>query len=222
MSIIKLLNIKKNYGSGECLTEALKDINLQIDEGEMLCIMGPSGSGKSTLLNIIGCIDMATEGQYFLEDENVSSFNGKQLASVRNKKLGFIFQSFNLLNDYDLIDNVTLPLIYNKSYKGNMKEEATVILEKLGLGKHIKKTPLQLSGGQQQRVAIARALIGHPSVILADEPTGSLDQKNGKEIMNILRGINEEGKTVIIITHDPNIAAQCSRKIILEDGMILK
>lgn len=210
-------NIVKVYGK-EIKTEALKGIDLEIRQGEMVAIMGPSGSGKSTLLNIIGCIDSPTSGSYFLNGESVDKLTKDQLASIRNKNIGFVFQSFNLLNDYDLIDNVTLPLVYDKQFKGSMKTAAIDILDKVGLKDHAKKAPNELSGGQQQRTAIARALITNPDIILADEPTGSLDKNTGIEIINLLKEINKNGKTVVIITHDENIANYCSRTIRIEDG----
>ncbi|MBK1812412.1 ABC transporter ATP-binding protein [Clostridium sp. YIM B02505] len=217
MSLISMNNIVKVYGK-EIKTEALKGIDLEIRQGEMVAIMGPSGSGKSTLLNIIGCIDSPTSGSYFLNGESVDKLTKDQLASIRNKNIGFVFQSFNLLNDYDLIDNVTLPLVYDKQFKGSMKTAAIDILDKVGLKDHAKKAPNELSGGQQQRTAIARALITNPDIILADEPTGSLDKNTGIEIINLLKEINKNGKTVVIITHDENIANYCSRTIRIEDG----
>lgn len=221
MAIITLKDVKKFYGKGDIKTEALKGISLDINDGEMVAIMGPSGSGKSTLLNIIGCIDSSTEGEYLLNGNNIHTLTARELASVRNKYIGFIFQSFNLLNEYNIVDNVTLPLLYNKNFKGSLKKNALEIIDKVGLKDHIKKNPSELSGGQQQRVAIARALINEPNIILADEPTGALDRKTGKEIMELLVNINRKGKTVIIITHDNEIANYCSRVIKLEDGLLI-
>lgn len=220
MALIKLNNVTKTYGQGEVKTEALKGVNLEVEQGEMVAFMGPSGSGKSTMLNIIGCIDKPTAGEYYLDDRNICGLPRKELASIRNKRIGFIFQSFNLLNEYNLIDNVTLPLIYDKSFNGSMKKTAIEILDLMCLKEHIKKTPNELSGGQQQRVAIARALITSPDIILADEPTGALDIKTGAEIMDILKNINSQGKTVLIITHDPKIASCCSRVLKIEDGVV--
>lgn len=220
MAVIKLKDVTKIYGQGDGKTEALKGVNLEVDQGEMIAIMGPSGSGKSTILNIIGCIDKPTTGEYFLNDKNICDLSRKELASIRNKKIGFIFQSFNLLNEYNLIDNVTLPLIYDKGFSGSMRKTGAAILEQMGLKQHMKKTPNELSGGQQQRVAIARALITEPDIILADEPTGALDAKTGVEVMNIIKHINSQGKTVVVITHDPKVADYCSRIVRIEDRIV--
>lgn len=218
--LISLKDVVKIYGNKENQTEALRGINLDIDEGEMVAIMGPSGSGKTTLLNIIGCMDKCTSGSYFLHNEDTSTFNANKLAKFRNEHIGFVFQSFNLLNEYNLVENVYLPLTYRKGIRLSRKKMAEEMLEKVGLLSHKKKNPNQLSGGQQQRVAIARALVGNPSIILADEPTGALDQNTGREIINLLKEINESGKTVIIITHDDKVAAQCKRIVYIEDGLI--
>lgn len=219
MSLINLSNIVKVYGDGDAKTVALKNIDLKIEKGELVAIIGPSGSGKSTLLNILGCIDKPTEGSYNLDGEDVSKMTSNQLAIVRNKKLGFIFQNFNLLYDYNLTDNVSLPLTYSKNKK-NMKARAIKVLEEVGLKEHIDKTPDKLSGGQKQRVAIARALISDPEIILADEPTGALDIATGKLVMDMLKDINKKGKTIIIITHDKSIADQCNRIIEIRDGSL--
>ncbi|MDD7795913.1 ABC transporter ATP-binding protein [Clostridium sp. 'White wine YQ'] len=218
MSLIRLIDVNKKYD----FTKALDNINLTIEKGELVAIMGPSGSGKSTLLNILGCIDVPTSGKYQLDDEVVSTFSSKKLANIRNKKIGYIFQNFNLLNDYNLVENVSIPLIYSQKKDKHIKNSAIDFLKKVGLGKHITKTPNELSGGQKQRVAIARALVNNPEIILADEPTGSLDQKTGLLIMDMLKDINSQGYTVIIVTHDVNIANQCDRKIIINDGKILE
>lgn len=221
MSQITLKNINKTYGSGDGQTIAISDLSLTIEEGELLAIMGPSGSGKSTLLNILGCIDLPSSGEYILDTEDVGKLDGNSLAKVRNEKIGFIFQNFNLLYDYNLIDNVSLPLTYSKNKK-NIKERAIKLLTEVGLEDHLKKTPDKLSGGQKQRVAIARALINEPHIILADEPTGALDATTGSQIVDKLKEINATGKTVIIITHDINIANKCDRIINLFDGQISK
>ncbi|MEG0296910.1 MAG: ABC transporter ATP-binding protein [Clostridium sp.] len=220
MSLINLSKIVKIYGEGEAETAALKNIDLKIDKGELVAIMGPSGSGKSTLLNILGCLDIPTKGTYELDGQDISKLSSSELAIIRNKKLGFIFQNFNLLYDYNLIDNVSLPLNYSKD-KRNMKSKAIKGLEEVGLKDHVDKTPDKLSGGQKQRVAIARALITEPDIILADEPTGALDKETGENILEILKEINKKGRTVIIITHDINIANKCNRIINLLDGKIL-
>ena len=219
-NVIRLIDIKKSYSDGSLKTEVLKGITLDIREGEMVAIMGSSGSGKSTLLNIMGCIDKATEGEYLLLDKDTGNLSHYELAQMRNKTIGFVFQSFNLLDDYSLIDNVALPLTYSTTFKGSMKNKSIEVLKSLGLEKHLKKTPKELSGGEKQRVAIARALVNNPNIILADEPTGSLDKKTSEGIMNILKDINSKGKTVIIITHDSNIASHCNRILNLDDGII--
>ena len=221
MSVIEVSNLYKNYKNGSVITEVLKDINLKVEEGEMLAIMGPSGSGKSTLINIIGCIDKADKGMYLISGKNVQDIKYNKLAKVRNKNIGFIFQKFNLIEDLKVIDNVMVPLRYNKKLKLNKKKLASEILEKVGLGDQQNKYPRQLSGGQQQRVAIARALVNEPDIILADEPTGALDKENGEKIMKLLEDINNEGKTIVIITHDINVAKRCKRIIKIEDGSII-
>lgn len=218
MEIIRLEGIEKIYKEESAVeTKALNNINLTIEKGDFIAIIGPSGSGKSTLLNILGCIDNPTSGKYFLKGKEVSSLKGKELARIRNEEFGFIFQNFNLLYNYNLIDNVSLPLNYSKK-KNNKFRAAVDMLAKLGLESHKLKTPKELSGGQKQRVAIGRALINEPEIILADEPTGALDQKTGIEVMNLLKEINEMEKTVIIITHDYSIAKQCKKILKIEDG----
>ncbi|MGL4109844.1 ABC transporter ATP-binding protein [Clostridium sp. LP20] len=220
MNIIDLKNINKIYGSGDAKTEALKDINISVKKGELLAIMGQSGAGKSTLLNILGCIDIPTKGEYYLDGQDVSKQNSKELSKIRNKKIGFIFQNFNLLYDYNIVDNVAIPLSYSDNKK-KLKEKATNILKEVGLEEHLKKNPKQLSGGQKQRVAIARALVNNPEVILADEPTGALDKKTGTSILDMLLQINAQGKTVIIITHDIEVSKKCNRIIQISDGSIV-
>ncbi|MGL5615525.1 MAG: ABC transporter ATP-binding protein [Sarcina sp.] len=219
MSIITLENISKIYGKSENIEKVLKNINLSIVEGESLAIIGPSGSGKSTLLNIIGLMDIATSGSYSLYSKNIKLQSEKELANLRNEKFGFIFQNFNLIENYNLIENVIIPLSYSKNKK-QMKARAMEMLTKVGLKDHLLKKTNKLSGGQKQRVAIARALVNNPSIILADEPTGSLDSENGQLIMDLLLKINKEGKTLILITHDLNIANQCNRILKIQDGRI--
>lgn len=221
MDIISLNDIKKIYGEDNAKTYALKGIKLDVKEGDMIAIMGTSGSGKSTLLNIIGCIDKPTEGEYILNENNVHNFTQAQLALARNRYFGFVFQSFNLLNDYNIIDNVSIPLLYSKKFDGSMKRTAIEMLEKVGLKDQLKKMPSELSGGQQQRVAIARALVNNPRIILADEPTGALDKKTSIEIMELFKEINLTGKTIIIVTHDNEVANYCSKIIKIEDGIII-
>lgn len=220
MEFIKLKNINKIYGSKENEEHVLKNINLTINKGELVAIMGPSGSGKTTLLNILGLMDKQTSGEYYLNGEEVSKKTIKELAKIRNSTIGFVFQNFNLINDYNLIENVAITLSYSLNKK-NIKKRSIEKLKDVGLDEYINKKPTQLSGGQKQRVAIARALINNPDIILADEPTGALDQKTGIKILSILKDINKNGKTVIIITHDINIANECERVIRIEDGVIM-
>lgn len=219
MAQIELCEVYKNYGSKDSKVTALDNINLRINKGELIAIIGPSGSGKTTLLNILGLMDNKSEGKYFIDGKEVQALSKDKLAEMRNEKFGFVFQNFNLLYDYNLIDNVVLPLTYSKDKK-NMKEKAIKILEELGLKDHVKKKPDELSGGQKQRVAISRALVNNPDIILADEPTGALDTKTGMEVISLLKEINKNGRTVIIITHDINIANQCDRIIKIVDGKI--
>lgn len=219
--MIELKNITKIYNEKDHnKLKALNFINLKINKGELVAIVGPSGSGKTTLLNIIGCIDKSTEGEYIFNNVNIENFNSKQLCEFRNKSIGFIFQNFNLLNNYNLIDNISVPLKYSKNKK-NIYERAMEMLKSLELKSHALKTPDKLSGGQKQRVAIGRALINNPELILADEPTGALDQKTGELIIDMLVDINNNGKTIIIITHDMNIANKCKRIIKINDGIII-
>lgn len=221
MNLIEIKNLSKIYGKEQnTLIKALDNINLTINDGELVAIMGPSGSGKSTLLNILGFIDTQSEGEYILDGKTFENMNDSSLAKVRNEFVGFIFQSFNLLNNQDLIYNVSLPLLYSKNKK-NISDRATQILEKVQIEKkHFSKEASKLSGGQKQRVAIARALINNPKLILADEPTGALDKDTGEIILNLLLEINKEGKTIIIVTHDMSVAKKCHRIINIVDGKI--
>lgn len=221
MSMISLKNISKIYGDDNTKVKALDNINLDIEEGDMIAIMGPSGAGKSTLLNILGCIDVPTSGTYLLDGEDTSNLSSKNLAKIRNKKVGFVFQNFNLLNDYNLVENVMIPLTYSEDTTLKAKRSIKMLKE-VGLGDYTERTPKQLSGGQKQRVAIARALVNEPEIILADEPTGKLDQKTGDEIMELIKSINSEGKTVIIITHDINVAKKCNSIIQIIDGKLVR
>ena len=216
--MIELKEIYKTYGKKDNSVEALKNITIHINKGELVCITGPSGSGKSTLLNLLGCLDIPTKGEYFLDGINIYSNNKKEMGKLRNKKFGFIVQDFGLISDYTVKQNVEIPLVYAKIYKKNRKIEA--ILEKFKILDKKNSIVTDLSGGQKQRVAIARALINDPDIILADEPTGSLDQKTGKLVIDILLDLHNQGKTVIIITHDTNIAKRCERIIRIEDGII--
>lgn len=221
-ALVKLSHINKIYISGEVSFQALKNINLEVNSGEFVAIIGASGSGKSTLMHLIGLLDHPTSGKYELDGEDSSHLKENKLASIRNKKIGFVFQSFNLLSRTSAVDNVALPLIYAKVPLSERKERAKAALEQVGLGDKLDSHPNQLSGGQQQRVAIARALVTNPEIILADEPTGNLDSKSGVEIMKIFHGLNNEGKTIIMITHEADIAKYAKRIIRIKDGEITK
>lgn len=218
MELIRINNISKTYGLKDAKVDAIRDISLTINEGELVAIVGPSGSGKSTLLNIIGCIDKPTTGEYFIDGRNIQSFTQKQLARSRNELIGFVLQYFGLISSYTVYENIELPLIYAKAK--NKKEKISNILKRLDILGKKDKLPSELSGGQNQRVAIARALVNNPKLILADEPTGALDKNTSQQVMEILLELNKEGKTVIIVTHDENISKQCSRIIKIEDGCI--
>ncbi|MBL8102205.1 MAG: ABC transporter ATP-binding protein [Anaerolineales bacterium] len=216
--MIEAHNLTKTYMMGEFEVQALRNVSFNIERGEMVSIMGPSGSGKSTMMNTLGCLDRPTSGEYILDGESVSEMNDDQLASVRNRKVGFVFQSFNLLSRLTALGNVELPLRYAGITEGR-RERAQAALEAVGLKDRMTHRPYELSGGQQQRVAVARSLVNNPAIIMADEPTGNLDSKVGKEIMNLLLALNKErGTTLIIVTHDPNIAEQTQRVIRLRDG----
>ncbi len=218
--VIELTGIGKVYILGKLKVRALEEIDLTIEVGEMLAIMGPSGSGKSTLMNVIGCLDQATKGRYLLRGIDVSRLNDNRLAEVRNREIGFVFQSFNLLPRITAVENVELPLIYGGAM-GSRRSRAARALEAVGLGQHIHHKPNELSGGERQRVAIARALVNDPAIILADEPTGNLDSRSGAEVMKIFRRLNEEdGITVVFVTHDPDTAS-CTRRLVrLRDGRL--
>jgi len=219
-NVIEAHDIHKNYQMGEVLVEALRGVSFTIGRGEVVAIMGPSGSGKSTLMNTLGCLDRPTSGEYILDGEPVASLNDDQLASIRNRKVGFVFQSFNLLSRQTAITNVELPLRYSGNPEGR-RSRAIDALKAVGLGDRMTHRPFELSGGQQQRVAVARAIVNKPAIIMADEPTGNLDSKVGKEIMNLLLNLNKDsGTTLIIVTHDPTIAEQTQRVIRLRDGVL--
>jgi putative ABC transport system ATP-binding protein len=220
--VIQAKDLCKIYQMGEVEVSALCGVSLNIKRGEVLAIMGPSGSGKSTLMNLLGCLDRPTRGEYMLDGESVSHLNDDQLAEIRNRKVGFVFQNFNLLPRMTALGNVELPLRYSGE-NGSRHEKAKKSLESVGLADRMDHKPMELSGGQQQRVAIARALVNHPAIIMADEPTGNLDSKSGKEIMDLLINLNKtSGTTLIIVTHDPNVAARARRVIQLYDGSIAK
>ncbi|WP_353095354.1 ABC transporter ATP-binding protein [Tissierella praeacuta] len=220
--MIKIENLKKTYKNGSISVEALKNINLIVEEGEFVSIMGPSGSGKSTLMNILGCLDKPTEGIYELDGESVQQMNDNQLAMIRNKKIGFIFQSFNLIPRINALKNVELPMIYAGISAKERKERAMKALERVGLEERMGHNPNELSGGQRQRVAIARSLVNDPAVIFADEPTGNLDTKSGNEVMGIFQQLNAEGVTIIMVTHEPDIAQHTKRMIVCRDGEIIE
>ena len=221
--LIQLENVKKIYKVGETQVNALRDLSYNINKGDFVAIMGPSGSGKSTLMNIVGCLDKPTEGKYFLEGEEVSTLDKNTLARIRNKKIGFVFQTFNLLSRTTALENTELPLLYSSMSKKKMRELASKSLSIVGLeGREFHRTN-QLSGGEQQRVAIARALVNNPSLILADEPTGNLDTKTGKEIMDIFKRLNQEKNiTIILVTHEAELAQIARRRMHLRDGQIIK
>lgn len=220
--MIQLNNVTKTYGSGQTLLHALKNINVTIEKGEFVAIMGPSGSGKSTLMNVIGCLDKVTEGTYSLDGLNMAQADNKKLAEVRNRYLGFVFQQFNLLPRLSALQNVELPLIYGGVRKKLRREKAEQALQSVGLGDRMKHLPNQLSGGQKQRVAIARAIVNDPHIILADEPTGALDTKSGEQVMAIFEELNQAGKTIILVTHDQEIADYARRLIVVRDGCLLE
>ena len=218
--IIKTENLTKDYETGSQVVSALKGINLSVEKGEFLSIMGPSGSGKTTLMNIIGCLDSPTNGSYFLNDKSVSKLDDDELAKIRNDEIGFVFQSFHLLARNTAFDNVMLPLKYAGISKEEAKKRSNDVLDLVGLSSRAKHTPSELSGGQQQRVAIARALVNEPSILFADEPTGNLDSKTGQDVMKIFKDLNNNGQTIILITHEDSIAKQSNRIITIMDGLI--
>lgn len=218
--LIDLKNVSKSYRNGDQELQVLKDVHLEVEEGEFVAIMGSSGSGKSTLMNIIGMLDRPTSGEYYLEGEEVAKLSEKKLAKVRNQQIGFVFQQFFLLSKLNALQNVELPLIYAGVSQSKRKALAEQYLKKVELETRMHHLPSELSGGQKQRVAIARALVNHPSIILADEPTGALDTKTGEQIMELLTELNREGKTIIMVTHEPEIAAFAKRQIVIRDGVI--
>ena len=218
--LIELKGINKTYKNGDQELRVLKDIDLEVEKGEFVAIMGPSGSGKSTLMNVIGLLDRPTSGDYFLDGQEVGNLSEKKLAHVRNEQIGFVFQQFFLLSKLNAFQNVELPLIYAGVHPAKRKEIAEQYLEKVELGSRMHHLPSELSGGQKQRVAIARALVNRPAIVLADEPTGALDTKTGEQIMDLLTKLNQEGKTIIMVTHEPEIAAFANRLIVIRDGVI--
>jgi putative ABC transport system ATP-binding protein len=220
MSIITIKDMKKTYIMGEEIVSALKGVSISIEKNEYVALMGPSGSGKSTLMNLLGCLDSPTSGEYWLNNNLVSDMTDSELAEVRNKLIGFVFQTFNLLPRMSSLDNVALPLVYAGIGKEERLEKAAIALEKVGLGDRMSHKPNELSGGQRQRVAVARALVNNPAIILADEPTGNLDTKTSIEIMNLFENIHSNGNTVILVTHEPDIAEHAHRIVKLRDGLL--
>ena len=220
-NIIHVENLRKIYDTGKIQVEALKGINFDVQENEFVAIMGASGSGKSTFMNILGCLDTVTHGKYELDEIDVSKMNSSELATIRNKKIGFVFQSFNLLPKIDILKNVELPMMYAGVGRTERKKRAEEALERVGLGERMDHKPNEISGGQKQRVAIARALVNNPKIILADEPTGNLDSKVGDEIMGFFTQLNNEGVTIVLVTHEPDIAAFAKRIVVFKDGNII-
>lgn len=221
MSVIELKDIMKTYQMGDSVVHALYQVNLKIEPGEFTSIMGPSGSGKSTMMNILGCLDRPTSGEYFLDGKEIAGYDDDELAHTRNAKIGFVFQNFNLLAKLTAQENVALPLVYAGVDEEERMERAKKALEAVGLGERLEHKPMEMSGGQRQRVAIARALINNPAIIMADEPTGNLDTKSSYEIMDIFKKMNESGKTVVMVTHEPDIAEQTKRILVMRDGHLV-
>ena len=219
--MIKLENVTKKYVMGDNIVMALNGIDIHIDEGEFVAIVGPSGSGKSTLMNIIGCLDVVSGGYYELNRIPIQNYDKDELADIRNQQIGFVFQQFNLLNNFSALENVMMPMTYAKVNKKDREERAHSLLTLVGLSDRTEHKPTELSGGQQQRVSIARALANNPAIILADEPTGALDSSTGIEVLNQLKKLNQDGKTVIIITHDPDVAQTTNRVITLKEGLVV-
>ena len=216
--IIRLVDVSKVYGTGDAEVRAVDAVSLTVNEGDFLAVMGPSGSGKSTLMHILGCLDVPTSGDYLFAGEDVSRMNERELASIRNRRIGFVFQQFHLLSSMSAWRNVELPLLYRSSR--DRRQQAINALAQVGLSSRVQYRPNQLSGGQQQRVAIARALVTEPTMILADEPTGNLDSKSSREVLDILSGLNTSGHTIVLITHDPNVAGVAERVVEMADGRL--
>ena len=221
-TVIDIQGITKTYVNGKLSVPVFHGIDLQVNKGEFVSIMGPSGSGKSTFMNILGCLDRPTTGSYRLNGDEVATLSDDELAFVRNKQIGFVFQSFNLLTKLTAVENVALPMIYAGMDKKTRNERAAALLASVGLGDRMDHLPSELSGGQRQRVAIARALANNPAIIMADEPTGNLDSKSTIDVMNIFRGLYDEGRTIILVTHEPEIATYASRNVVLRDGLIVE
>lgn len=222
MSLIEIKNLSKNYENGEVVTPVLKDVNFSIEKGEFVSIMGPSGSGKSTLMHILGFLDVLTTGNYIFNGKDVSTLTDDELAEMRNTKVGFVFQAFNLLARSTALENVILPLLYSKVKKEEREGKAKKLLEAVGLSHRLEYSPNKLSGGEKQRVAIARALVNDPDIIFADEPTGNLDSKSGHQVMKILQDLNDQGHTIILVTHERSTAEHAKRILQIKDGVIVK
>ena len=220
MNVIEVKNITKHYSLGTQTVEALRGVSFGIEQGEFIAIMGPSGSGKSTLMNIIGCLDSPTDGTYHLNNQEVSTFEGDELAGIRNKEIGFVFQNFHLLARNSALDNVMLPLKYAGAGKDDQLKRGKNALSQVGLESRMDHQPSELSGGQQQRVAIARALVNNPSILFADEPTGNLDSQTGHDVMQLFHNLHQQGQTIILITHENEVAAEAQRTIFIKDGLI--
>lgn len=220
--MIQIEKMNKVYKNGKLELQALFDVDLKVEPGEFVSIMGASGSGKTTFLSILGCLDQATEGTYILDGVNVSQMRDKDFSRLRNEKIGFVFQAFNLLPKLTILENVEVPLMYGGVKPKERRKRALEALEKVGLGNRVKHKPNEISGGQKQRVAIARALVNRPAILFADEPTGNLDSKSSTEIMKIFQDLNEEGSTIVMVTHEPEIAAYTKRKVVFKDGYIIK
>ena len=219
--LIQVIDLRKDYVMGDNVVHALAGVSLRIDRGEFVAVMGPSGSGKTTFMNMVGCLDRPTAGRYLFDGDEVSAFSQDELAELRNRKIGFVFQQFNLLPRISALENVALPLAYGKRPRAERKRMAIAALNEVGLGQRMDHRPVQLSGGQQQRVAIARALVGTPSLILADEPTGALDTRTGIEIMALLQELNARGITILVVTHEHDIAEFANRAILFRDGRVI-
>lgn len=216
--VVKLEHVFKDYIQGKFTVPVLKDISMEVDEGEYLAIMGPSGSGKTTLMNILGCLDVATKGSYYLEEQDISQLDDRRMAEIRNRYIGFVFQTFHLLPRQSAVENVELPLLYGGYSKKERRTMAQAALERVGLGDRMDFKPSQLSGGQCQRVAIARAVAGNPKLLLADEPTGALDSKSGEQVMEIFSNLHKEGSTIVMITHEKSIAEHAQKILYIRDG----
>jgi len=220
MAIAVLQDVWKTYWMGHNRIDALRDVSFELEQGDMAAVMGPSGSGKSTLLNILGCLDKPTRGVYFLGDRDVSRFNDSELSEVRAGEIGFIFQSYNLIPQLNVVENIEMPLFYRGFSERASYERAVELAGRVGLGTRLEHVPTELSGGERQRVGIARALASNPLIVLADEPTGNLDSKTGAEILRLLQSINQEGTTIVVVTHDPNVAKVAHRRLFMVDGQI--